>query len=503
MNIPRSSGILMHVTSLPCKYGIGDLGANAYRFVDFLENAGQRYWQVLPLNPTRLSGGNSPYGSPSAFAGNALLISPRKLYEQGLIRRKVLKSGKGFRDDRVVFSAVTTYKTHVLNSAYKRFQTAGKKSRFAEMATSFETFKEDNSEWLDDYALFTVLSEHFNRSWTEWPHPLRDRAPEALEEARTIYRESIERIKFSQFLFFSQWSELVEYARSKGIGIFGDLPFYVAGDSTDTWTNAQYFKYGPGKKPMVVSGVPPDAFSAGGQLWGTPVFDWDALEKEDFDWWIRRLKQNLKMFDLLRLDHFRAFSAYWEVPADDGDAINGKWVDTPGEAFFSTVAEAFPDMPFVAEDLGEIDQPVYDLRDQFGLPGMNVLQYAFGDDTGRNQFLPHNHRNNSVTYVGTHDNPTVVEWFSTLSNHEKRNLEAYVGMRLRKRSVPEAMQRLALGSVSNLAVLQMQDLLGLGSQATMNRPGTTRSNWEWRMRSMGNLKSIAKDLRVMVRMYGR
>ncbi len=494
MKIPRSSGILMHITSLPGKYGIGDLGRSAFRFIDFLEDAGQRYWQVLPLNPTRMSGGNSPYGSPSTFAGNSMLISPRKLYDLGLIRKKVLKSGKGFRADRVAFAAVTEYKTHVLNSAYKRFQTAGKKSRFAELAASFESFCEENTEWLDDYALFTVLSEHFNRPWGEWPHPLRDRVPEALEEAQSIYAVSIERIKFSQFLFFSQWLELVEYARTKGVRIFGDLPFYVAGDSADTWTHARYFKYGPGKKPKVVSGVPPDAFSDGGQLWGTPVFDWETLEKEDFDWWIMRLKQNLTMFDLLRLDHFRAFSAYWEVPAD---------VNTPGEAFFDAVSEAFPDMPFVAEDLGEIDQPVYDLRDQFRLPGMNVLQYAFGDDTGRNGFLPHNHRQNSVTYIGTHDNPTLMEWFSKLSNNEKRNLEAYIGTRMRKGSVGETMRRLALGSVSDLAVLQMQDLLGLGAAATMNRPGTTEGNWVWRLRSMRNLKGVAKELRVMTRIYGR
>lgn len=476
MKIKRSSAILMHITSLPSKYGIGDMGETAYKFIDFLQKSGHSYWQLLPLNPTAAMFSHSPYSSYSAFAGNPLLISPDLLEQEGLLSKKDLKHSLKLNQQSVEFDKVYQLKYELLDRAYNNFR---ENKSFHEKA--FITFCVENRDWLEDYSLYLTLKEKFKTNWPNWPEKIRDRHSEVIENYKQQMQEEIEKEKFIQYIFFSQWQSLVNYSHDKKIGFVGDIPFYVNHDSADCWSHMEYFKLDKNKMPTKVSGVPPDYFSESGQLWGTPVYDWKALQRNKFDWWIARLRQNLRLYDIVRLDHFRAFSAYWEVPEKEETAINGNWVNVPGKAFFKEVEKEFPEMPFIAEDLGELDQPVYDLLKAFDFPIMKVLQFAFGDNMGTNPYILHNHIQNSVAFTGTHDNNTTVGWFQAADKKEKERISQYVGGEVTDKNVHEIMHRMVLMSVSQLAIVPIQDILGLDEDAIMNRPGTSEGNWAWRL----------------------
>ena len=498
MIFSRSSGLLLHITSLPSPYGIGDMGPSAFEFVDFLHRAGQKYWQLLPLTPTKTFYGNSPYSSPSAFAGNTLLISPEKLIEDGYLKKNDLKHTVKFNTGKVLFEKVVTFKAKVLEKAFINF------SKKKGPQIEFDNFCKENKSWLDDYALFTSLKDRFEaKSWVAWPGDLRDRKPAALKKAYTELEEKVEKEKFFQFIFFQQWQELKKYCHQQDVRLIGDIPFYVNHDSADCWANAKYFKLNEEKEPVVVSGVPPDYFSETGQLWGTPVYDWNLLKKEQFGWWIDRIRQNLLLFDVVRLDHFRAFSAFWEVPAGEDTAINGKWTKCPGHDFFRKVREIFPAMPFIAEDLGDVDKAVFRLRDKFKLPGMKILLFAFGEGMGNNQYIPHHHPQNSLVYTGTHDNNTVAGWYQSADKEDRKRLSSYTGQRITSGNVHQVLQRMALGSVADLAVLPIQDVLGLREEAIMNRPGTTTDNWTWRLRPGLLTDTLADQLKELNDIYGR
>lgn len=477
MKIERSSGILLHISSLPGPYGIGDLGHGAYDFLDFLKESGHAYWQLLPLNPTDSIYNHSPYSTHSAFAGNPLLISPEILEKDGYVDLQEVPPPKGIRPEKVQFGPVEEYKEGVLELAWKNFKK--KKKTIPE----FIAFTKIHAHWLDNYCLYLALRKKFkNRNWVEWPEDLRDREEEALNGAIEELKEPIEKEKFVQFLFFSQWDRLRSEAYLRGVKFFGDIPFYMNHDSVDCWVNPSLFKLDNQMRPTHVSGVPPDLFSKTGQLWGTPVYDWKEMKRTEYAWWISRLKQNLLLFDVLRLDHFRAFSAYWEVPASEKTAIHGKWVKTPGTDFFNCLKKEYPEMPFIAEDLGSLDQPVYDLLEKFNFPRMKVLQFAFGDHYRENPYLPFNHLPNDVVYSGTHDNNTTVGWFLNAEKEEKDHLKEYTGINVTHTNAHLVLHRLALQSVCNLAIVPLQDIIGLGEEAIMNIPGSTEGNWTWRVK---------------------
>ncbi|MDX5481481.1 MAG: 4-alpha-glucanotransferase [Hymenobacteraceae bacterium] len=502
MIIPkRSAGILLHITSLPSRFGIGDLGPEAYAFADLLVQAGQRYWQILPLNPTEIGYGNSPYSSHSAYAGNPLLISPELLVQEGLLQEKDLNPKTDFDPSRVDFEKVSQYKIKLLHKAYKNFTDELPDALWK----GFAGFQKEQKAWLQDYARFAAFKKHFkNKSWVAWPEEVKTRKKDALNMLEEQLRDDVEFEMFLQFLFYRQWDELKRYCNGKGITFFGDMPFYVSHDSADVWSHPQYFKLDKEGKPTAVSGVPPDYFSETGQLWGTPVFDWKKLQQNHFDWWITRITHNLKLFGLLRLDHFRAFSAYWEVPAGEETAINGKWVETPGEALLKLVKEKFPKMPIIAEDLGEIDQPVRDLMHQFDLPGMLVLLFAFGEDLPQSIYAPHNHQQSRIVYTGTHDNNTVQGWYEQDAGaDDKKRLRKYSNHHISKDNVHSVMTWLAYMSVAQLAVVPMQDILGLGAEHIMNKPSTGNGNWEWRLEPDQFTQQHVKDLKELAERYGR
>ena len=497
MNFERSSGILIHLSSLPSAHGIGDMGREAYKFVDFLATAGQRYWQLLPLSPTRHESGNSPYSSPSAFAGNVLVISPDELIREGYLSEKQIPHHPTFSESKVDFKNVIDYKVELLETAFK-----GWKKHKPQKA--YYQFCKIHQHWLDDYAIYMALRAwHGNSSWATWPEDLRRRKPAALKEAADELADQVKKEKFLQFVFYQQWIRLRDYAHKKGIQLIGDVPFYVNYDSADCWSHPDLFKLDENLQPESVSGVPPDFFSETGQLWGTPVFDWAALQNEDYQWWVQRLRQNLNLFDIVRLDHFRAFSEFWEIPAGEKTAVNGKWTSTPGKDFLKHLQKVFPSMPFIAEDLGIIDKPVYELRDNFELPGMLVLQFAFGDDVGENIFAPHNHTPNSIVYTGTHDNNTLKGWYDDAPREVRRNLCRYLGRRVTQKTVAELLHRTALQSVARLAIIPIQDILGLGSEAIMNIPGTSEDNWDWRLKQGLLSEALARRLNHLNQVYGR
>lgn len=494
----RGSGILLHITSLPSPYGIGDLGPWAYKFVDFLSETKQSFWQILPLNPTSGGFGNSPYSSPSAFAGNPLLISPDLLVEDGLLLKSDIEDDSPFPDERVDYNAVTEYKYRLLGMAYENYK---KRVRDYE----FERFSNENSYWLDDYALFISLKEHFNGIvWSDWPEDIRNRNESAIKEWKEKLRDGILIRKFSQYIFFKQWSSLKTYCKGKNIRVIGDLPIYVSYDSSDVWTNPQIFKLDNNKRPTFVAGVPPDYFSKTGQRWGNPIYRWDVLRESGYSWWIRRVEHNLKLFDIIRLDHFRGFVAYWEVPAGEETALNGKWIEVPVEDFFRTLFKRFSFLPIIAEDLGLITPDVRDIMNRFEFPGMKVLLFAFGDDFPNGAYLPHNYEKNCVVYTGTHDNNTVKGWFTGEAHHEdKKRLFRYIGREVEERDVHREFIRLAMMSVANMAVIPMQDILGLGEEARMNLPATSHGNWRWRLLSDQITPSLIKEIREMTETYGR
>lgn len=497
----RASGILLHITSLPSSYGIGDLGPSAYHFADFLQAAGQRYWQILPLNPVDGGNGYSPYSSLSAFAGNPLMISPDILCHERYIDELDLQNKYYFRDSEVDFILAKSYKDYIFDVAFNNFRNnAGFDKR-----KDYESFCSENSYWLEDYALFASLKNHFGeKSWKDWPRELRLRDSLALEKWRNELQLSVEKEKFLQFIFFRQWYALKNYCTQRNIRFIGDLPFYVSYDSTDVWAHPLIFKLNENRMPVAISGVPPDYFSETGQLWGTPIFDWEYLRRHDYNWWITRLSHNLRMFEMIRLDHFRAFSAYWEVPAGEKTAINGSWVKGPGADFFRRLSKEFPDLPLIAEDLGTIDDDVRDLIAEFNMPGMKVLLFAFGPEMAKNPYILHNHVRNCVVYTGTHDNNTIKGWYlNETSAEDRRQISDYLHKEVNENNVADSLLAMTLMSVGSLAVFPLQDALGLGQEARMNVPSIGQGNWKWRFIPDQTTPELAKKLFNLMRLYDR
>ena len=470
----RASGLLLHVTSLPSLYGIGDVGPTAVAWVDRLHEAGQRWWQALPLGPTGY--GDSPYQSLSSFAGNPLLISPDWLIEDGLVRAADC-AGCSFSPTTVDFDAVKRFKFALLETAWKNFSTGAR----SDLRPDFEHFGNDHAHWLDDYALFRALKARYaGASYLEWPEELIRRTPAALDRARQALASQVDRVRFVQFVLFRQGARLKAHARARGVRLIGDLPFFVSPDSSDVWAHPELFLLDAQHRPRVVAGVPPDYFSSQGQRWGNPIYDWDALAASGYRWCIDRLRALLAHVDAIRLDHFRGFAAAWHVPAGAPTAESGQWMPGPGAGFFAEVEKALGGLPFLAEDLGIITPDVVALRDAFRLPGTRVLQFAF-DGHADNPHLPDNHVPNSVVYTGTHDNPTTRGWHDDLSEAERRNLWRYLkrGGGTSADAAP-ALLRLAWSSVAALAIAPLQDVLNLGKDARMNQPGTAQGNWRWR-----------------------
>ncbi len=495
----RRSGVLLHLTSLPSPYGVGDLGKGAYDFIDFMERSGQSIWQVLPVGPVSGVCGNSPYCGYSAFAGNSLLISPDDLVSSGLLTCSDVEKRPSFSEDRVNFQAVADFKSSLLRVACERFRSR------RERDCGFDAFCFANAHWLEDYALFVSIKERQGGvAWADWPAELRDRSEDALQDAREQLEGTIFLEKFTQYVFFRQWSALKDYCLNRNIHILGDVPIYVSWDSADVWANPRIFELDDGKKPRFVAGVPPDYFSETGQLWGNPVYRWDALRETGFSWWVKRMEHNLKLFDMARLDHFRGFVAFWQVPAEEKTAINGEWVDAPAKEFFDTLLRRFPHLPLIAEDLGIITSDVREIMTHFGFPGMKVLQFAFGGKPGGNPYAPHNHTRNCAVYTGTHDNNTTKGWFENeASEEEKKNLSKYIGVDLKKDRIHQDLTRLAMMSVGDIAIIPLQDLLGLGEEARMNTPSVTFGNWSWRVSSGLLTAKLADSILQMTRLYGR
>ncbi len=489
----RQSGILMHITSLPGPYGIGTMGKEAFAFVDFLKEAGQRCWQILPLTPTGY--GDSPYQSCSAFAGNHYLIDLDLLVKAGLLTKEELAQRSwGDAEDRVDFGLQYKNRLAVLRTAF---------SRFDHRDESFARFRAANDSWLPDVAMFMALKEKFaGQPWYTWEDGLRLREKEAMAAASTELREEIQFFCFVQYLFFKQWDALHSYAEKNGVQIIGDVPIYVPYDSVEVWANPELFQLDEDGTPTAVAGCPPDAFTEDGQLWGNPLYRWDVMAKDGYGWWIRRLRAAGKLYDVVRLDHFRGFESYWAVPYGDKTARGGKWVKGPDTAFVEAVKEALPDVSIIAEDLGFLTQEVLDLRDASGFPGMKVLEFAF-DSREPSDYLPHNYSANSVCYVGTHDNMTCRQWFDTASKEAVAYATEYMTL-TKAEGLVWGTIRTAMASVSKTCIVQMQDYLNLGATARMNFPGTCDgTNWTWRAKKGFAGKRLAKKIRAMTKLYGR
>lgn len=470
----RASGLLLHVTSLPSPYGIGDVGPAALRWIDRLHEADQSWWQALPLGPTGY--GNSPYQPLSSFAGNVLLVSPDWLMEDGLLQSSDCEEPL-ISSTVVDYNVVTPFKHRLLERAWTNFSAGARPG----LRSAFEQFCHDQAHWLEDYALFRALKIRYRGvSYLEWPSELVERKPAALAHARQELAGLINQVCFAQFLLFRQGKRLKDHARAKGVCLIGDLPNFVSPDSSDVWTNPELFLLDEQRRPLVVAGVPPDAFSSQGQLWGNPIYDWDALRRTGYRWWIDRVRALLAHVDVIRLDHFRAFAAAWHIPAGASTAQSGRWVPGPGADFFSTIRSELGALPFIVEDLGLITPDVYALRDQFHLPGMRVLQFAF-DGRSDNPYLPPNYVHNTVVYTGTHDNPTTRGWFEELPNDQQQHLWNYLKRPGgRGDEVAWELIRLAWSSVAALAIAPLQDVLNLGREARMNVPGSSENNWRWR-----------------------
>lgn len=491
MLFQRSSGILLHPTSFPSQHGIGDLGKAAYEFIDFLERSGQKLWQILPLGPT--TDEHSPYiMNYSTFAGNPLMINLEGLVEEGLLEAGEIKPLDVDNLKRVNFDQVIPHKTAYLKKAYERF----KKNSSSHLHAKFEGFCKKQQVWLDDYGLFMALLEaNHAKAWNYWEPALAHRDPDALKAKREELQEPILYQKFLQFLFFEQWEQLRKYANDKGIKIIGDISIYVCHNSVDVWANPKIFQLNPETlEPTYVAGVPPDFFSETGQLWGNPIYNWDELKKTNFEWWIERFKTTLEYADYVRIDHFRAFEAYWQIPAGEENAMKGEWIKAPGFEFFEKLKQALGNLPVLAEDLGVITPEVEELRDHFQFPGMKILQFAFGGHSD-SVHLPHHYPQNCLVYTGTHDNDTALGWWESAGSDIKQHFAKYLGY-----SSPDEIQephwvliRLALSSVASLAVIPLQDILGLGHESRMNDPSINAGNWRWRYESSDLLTSELSD----------
>ena len=506
MSFPRSSGILLHPTSLPGRYGVGDLGDEAYAFVDFLVAAKQTLWQVLPLGPTGY--GDSPYQCFSAFAGNTLLVNPDRLVAHDLLKREDLADAPAFDPKRVDYGRAIEYKHKLLRLAFENFKASPRHP----LREDFMGFCGREARWLEDYALYRAMKDvRGGVAWNRWEPPMVRREAGALEAARAHLAEAMEAQKFYQYLFFYEWGALKGYCNERGVRVIGDIPIFVAHDSADVWVSQHLFKLKEDGSPRVVAGVPPDYFSRTGQLWGNPLYDWGRLREEGFRWWIGRVEAMLHQVDILRIDHFRGFAASWEIPGGDETAERGRWVKAPGAELFRAIKNAHGELPIIAEDLGVITPDVEALRDEFGFPGMRILQFGFGGDA-TNKDLPHNYAKNSVVYTGTHDNDTTVGWFNSEAGAGSTRDAAQIGrernhaleyLKADGREIHWDFIRAVFASVSDMALVPLQDVLGLGTEARMNLPNSTSGNWAWRFQS-GDLTDEARDrLKRLAEIYGR
>lgn len=493
----RSAGILLHITSLPSALGIGDIGTEAKTFADFLYNSKQKYWQLLPLNPTEGGQGYSPYSAISAFAGNTLLISADLLVKEGFIDQKEVIKYQITNEGKVNYSEAEKIKDEILNKAFWSYVKEDNR-------VNFESFCEKEAYWLNDFAYFSVLKQKNNgKPWYEWKDEYKLRDETALRKLDKDLKDELYRIKWLQCIFNKQWKELKLYCNERNISLIGDLPIYVSYDSADVWSNKEIFALDENGNATGVAGVPPDAFSDDGQLWGMPVFKWDILKETNYEWWLNRIKRNKELFDIIRIDHFRAFAAYWEVPANESTARNGKWKPGPGNDFFKAVQDELGELPFIAEDLGDVDETVFDLRDEFALPGMKVLQFAFGNDMPHSVHIPHNYSKNFIVYTGTHDNNTTRGWYKTADDKTKQLLKDYAGRDVSEEEVNWVLTRMAYSSVAKIAILPLQDVLNLDESARMNIPASANNNWSWRLTPGQLNKDIENQLKYLVELYNR
>ncbi len=498
MALHRSSGILLHLTSLPGKYGIGDLGDGAYNFIDFLRQAGQTIWQILPFGPTGY--GDSPYQATSAFAGNTLLISLDRLLENGWLNEEDIADMPEFPEHYIDYGRVIEFHNHALNIAFEKFQVKAE----LQQKNNFEAFCRSESNWLDDFALFSTFKDCFSGSpWMSWESKYAQRDPDTMAAAKETYSNSIQSHKFRQWLFFMQWEKIKEYAREKKVQIIGDMPLFVAHDGADIWANQHIFQLDERGYPTVVAGVPPDYFSTTGQLWGNPLFNWNVLRRQHFDWWVRRFNFALRFVDHLRIDHFRGFDSTWEIPADETTAVHGRYVRIPGVELFNTIEKEIgnPGDFMIAEDLGAMIPSVIELRDKFGIPGMKVLQFAFSDST--NTYLPHNFdTTNCVVYTGTHDNNTVLGWYMQETFDSQKDIfREYVGHDITEPHWD--MIRIAMQSIAAMSIFPLQDVFGLGADTRMNAPGAMSNNWSWRFIQSQLTPELSARLRHMTGLFNR
>ena len=497
----RGAGVLVHISSLPSPFGIGDMGPEAKVFADFLSRTRQKYWQLLPLNPTEAGQGYSPYSALSSKAGYPLLISPELLVKDGLLKAEDLRKYHLPQDSQADYAEAEKVKGEIFDKAFAAFAQAKEHP----LQEAFKQFNHKEKEWLDDFALFILLKkENGGKPWYEWEAPYKNRDEEALKKLSKKRLKELQKIKWLQFIFAKQWHELRAYCNSRNIKFIGDIPFYISYDSSDVWGNKEIFALNEEGRRTGMAGVPPDSFSADGQLWGMPVFNWEVLKETGYRWWVDRLRKNIELFDLVRLDHFRAFAAYWDVPEGERTARNGQWKPGPGEDFFRVMERELGDLPFVAEDLGDIDEHVLNLRDEFRMPGMKVLQFAFGEDMPQSDYIPHNYDKNFLVYSGTHDNNTTVGWFRTEADEGVKNrIRQYVGGEVHEGNVHQVFARLAYGSVADIAILPVQDVLGLNETARMNIPSSAENNWAWRL-TPGQLNQDAERiLQEWTRTYNR
>ena len=485
--LDRASGILLHISSLPGDDGIGTIGRDAYQWVDFLDSAGVKYWQILPLNPTGY--GNSPYQGLSAFAGNPLFIDLQDLINEDLLNNTDLQQPPRFPLQKVDFQKVLAWKPTVLKFAFDSFRSG----KFSQINHEYGQFVEANASWLQDFALFMALREKYQLvSWNNWPDALRTRKPDALQVFEKEYHQEIEFHKFLQFLFFWQWGKLKSYANSKGIQLIGDIPIFMGYDCADVWAYPHLFQLDENREPLAVAGVPPDFFSDTGQLWGNPLYDWKAHKKDNYEWWSSRVRETLKTVDLIRLDHFRGFAGYYSIPADAETAELGEWVPGPGKDLFDAMQAKIGRLPFIAEDLGVITEDVIALRERHNFPGMRLLQFAFWKD-GDHEFLPHNYPDNCVVYTGTHDNDTTVSWYQKAPQFERKFCASYLGEHTA--DIAHEMIRTIWRTNARIAIAPMQDFLRLGGWARMNLPATTTGNWLWRMKPAATPPRLVKWVR--------